>query len=862
MLNRTHPGAGSLRLAALFVVLITLFSAVQRSQAVDPPPSPIDPTSGQQNLLDLIKGLPINDVQSALDHFPVPYVVCASAGSATATCVNNKAGSPQRLDADKSKVTGKGGDDIQVEVNTELLPTPHLRVNINRITSPTDATNVKVVVAFPFAAFNGEPTLPAPNLFLGYQTTAANGAAGGKAPLTEEFQLTPHILAGTSHNFELTMLTGGQVNPMTFQAGHFDGTTASGIQNAIGIQAYVEGTVPNPVVPNSIALTLSTSENAIGVPLTNTGLSINWTASSRAKVTFNYLENEAFPFPAALDYTTALTFDQMPTNETITLSLNEATRQLHLTHSANATIGTITLNHTRADGLRIIGTATDVPTSVVLAVDLNGGNVTLNVNASTLDLDIKAIQTGGFANTANFLGYNIGYAEVFLKNAPDLFAGYDPVTKSFGVHALNVGESIGAIGVIIGDDDVLELPDKWNVPTAAAPSWHAFSLIDNGTHGTAAARVIDLKTATLKLDASPTGETFDFKLGSRSPLQLHLETTVDSHLTSKDIKVVCEVVNMPMGQVNFTIDFPDAFTITAPDDPSYVIGSIGCAGHVGTLNFDTAVGSLPVGSGYKFDSNGKLVVTVGPGNSGYIGFIRAHLWDLTNALPFTLVPASLMDGLHDAQMRVDHIPTFTGTWTDDAATTAFAFAPADPLRFVDGVQVLVSTVAAPVPSAGTLLVGNASSDDVLTFESTTVPAVQRLGAGVFGLKSFSYSSADATSQMTMAYAANAAHKLIIRVNSRFGGRFFPDNDIDATFTLDKIPATFNMTADFATNLDYTASAGLTKITVLGDFQKKELVGDGVNATFTGTTLADSDNPFTAAFGGGIVYAGANKANVA
>ena len=295
MLVRQPHSHGWLRLAALaLLAFIALLGTAERSQAVEP----INPTSGQQNLLDLVQRLAIKDIQSALDHFPVPYVVCASAGGATPTCVNQKAGSPQRLDADKSKATGKGGDDIQVEVNTELLPTPHLRININRITSPSDATNVKVLVAFPFAAFNSE-ALPAPNLFLGYETRAVGGGAGGKAPLTEEFQLTPHILGGTSHNFELTMLTGGQVNPMVFQAGHFDGTTATGLQNFIGMEAYVEGSAPSPVVPYSIALTLSTNENALLTPLTNSGLTIGWTASSPAFVLFDYLESEGFPITSA-----------------------------------------------------------------------------------------------------------------------------------------------------------------------------------------------------------------------------------------------------------------------------------------------------------------------------------------------------------------------------------------------------------------------------------------------------------------------------------------------------------------------------------------------------------------------------------
>src|SRR5215470_1980044 len=80
------------------------------------PPNPIVPNQGEQVLLDLIKNLPLNNIRAALDHFPVPYVLVASANGAPPTIVNNKAGSPTRIDADGDLSTGTGGQDIQVEV--------------------------------------------------------------------------------------------------------------------------------------------------------------------------------------------------------------------------------------------------------------------------------------------------------------------------------------------------------------------------------------------------------------------------------------------------------------------------------------------------------------------------------------------------------------------------------------------------------------------------------------------------------------------------------------------------------------------------------------------------------------------------
>lgn len=808
-----------LKAALGLIALLAAFTGFRTTTADHDVPLPIDPDSGEANLLDLINSLPLNDVQQALDNFPVPYVVVATASGADPTVVNKNAGSPVRIDADRSKATGKGGDDIQVEVNTELLPTPHIRVNINRITSPSDATDLQVLVAFPFQAFNDEPTLPSPNLFIGYQTNSAGGGAGGIAPLNEEFRILPGVLAGTSHDFILRMNTVGSTNPLTFIAGHFDGDAAGGIQNALGMEAYVEP------VPASIEIGFDLNQSAITSPGSASGslVDFDWTSSEPAKVEFTYFEEEGFPIDAGgTDYGTTVTFDQMPQNESLGFSYQNAPGGgvYTLSHTASAPIDTVLIEYHRQDGLLVEVEATHVPTDMDVSIDLAGA-ATLAVNNPIGSLVARVTQEGGFLDTQDFLGYNLGYAEFGVEDAPSLWAGYDAANDKFGVGVTNPGTDIGAVWLVIGDDATLELPPGW------VDESHIFSLIDDGTHGTAAARVVHLIEASLQLDAAPTGETFAFQLREDAPMQLYLETTTGSAVTSEDIKVQCDIVNMPYGEVDFTIDFPDQFAVNAEpiagypetnDAASYVIDEISCAGNIGNLNFELGVGQLPMGSGYTFDANGKVEVTVEPGgipNSATIGHIRLRLWNEIEPLPspFSLAPL-VSTPLHDARMRVDQIPSFVGTWSDGGTTNVNFKAgkpPTDAL-FIGGVQILVSTA---VELTTPLEVASPTADDFLTFADLGAGEPKRLGAGVFGLNEFSYNSTDGAGQMSMSYKANAAHKLVIDVDSRFGGDFFPDYDLDLTFTLDAIPATFSMTTEFNPLISYTGSSGISSILLDG-----------------------------------------------
>src|SRR5262245_48281124 len=171
-----------------------------------PPPDPIDPTKGQTNLLRVVQMMADKQNLNAQDHFPVPYTIIVSAGGAAPTIKNWHAGTAIQLDADQNKATGQGGggNDIQVEVNTDFYtnalgqPDWKLRLNVNRLGAVGKdqfAQNLNLMIAFPWASFDtNNETLPAkPNILMGFETrlpgtagqaSYTTGVDGGIAPVT------------------------------------------------------------------------------------------------------------------------------------------------------------------------------------------------------------------------------------------------------------------------------------------------------------------------------------------------------------------------------------------------------------------------------------------------------------------------------------------------------------------------------------------------------------------------------------------------------------------------------------------------------------------------------------------------------
>ncbi|HSZ59729.1 MAG TPA: hypothetical protein VK797_29060, partial [Tepidisphaeraceae bacterium] len=764
---------------------------------------------------------------NALNNFPVPFAIQYSGGSAAPQVVNWHAGAPIKLDLDNSKATGNGGNDIQVDVETVLTPTPHLTMQITRLAGPFVQSD-NVLIAFPFNAFNSE-VLPSgmPNLVIGYQTTAAGGGAGGIAPANELITFTPHILGGTNHLFDLNFATTGASNPIIFETGEFDGLNTTGPLDARVITANVQN------VPASINIGLNVAQSALATLPSSGSIGVTWDASSATPVTFGYLEDVNVPNPALTNFGTTLSFNQMPTHEQLSLSANETAGTITVSSQSNAVIGAVTLQTTRSDGLSITGTLTNVPTALDITFGM-AGTVVVNTHGSILGgLQVTAQQTGGFFNTAGFLGYNIGYAQLGLTSVPSLTAGFIPGIDQYGVLATVPGTSIGSVSILISKDQNVQLPPSghWN-----DPSWDIFSLIDNGTTGTAAARMDNIQQATFNANAASISEIFTLITTAPAPMEAYLKTTPTSHLIpGHDVEVTADIQNFPAGSINFTANFP-AFSYSTT--PPQTINDVHIFGHIDSTFFDFDAGDLPPVFSFDFDpdSHATIVAQDGFGGSATVGHIAAHLFTMDGS---GLSGSGALFGtpLNDAEVRFDNIPSLHATWSNSGSTT-INYSPDVSGFFIGGAQLALSTVHDLAP----LSPASASAPDTVSLLDKGSGMEKQLDGGAFGISGFSLNTNDPSHQFTLSYSANQSHLLTVNVNSTFGGRFFPNDKIDETLTIDSITGTFNLTTDMATTFVYTASAAIASVNLDGTIDDtNDGVNNPTNTLFMANGLPDSVN---------------------
>ena len=833
-----------------------------------PTPNPIVPANGEQTLLHVVQMHADKQLLNAQDHFPVPFVVVASAGGAAPTVKNWKAGAPLRIDADQSKATGKGGHDIQLELNTEPYTDAfgetqwELKLNVNRIGNAPFAEDLSVVIAFPFDAFNTETTLDGPpNIVMGFETrlpgvpgtdSYKSGTDGGVVPVSVEMVLTPHVLSGTEHSFQWDITTSGDSNPLTFMGGAFDGDplnlTPPRILNALAFSAYVAD------VPDNIHVDLTVGESALEGPATDSFFDIDWTASDPSLVNFTYVEAEdsfTATSPVVANFVTELVADQMPTSEHFVLHHDEAAGTLSIDHDANALIDEMTLLKRRSDGLVITAVASDVPTDVQLAPLGLAGNAVLQVDDklgiddNTLDMNLQVSQVGGFNSSDQFLGYDLEYVSLNVENAPDLSAAFNGLTSSFHIAASNLGERIGKGEMIIDDDGRIgadNVPTNLELPPsyADAPAHHLFSLVDDGTQGTAVARVIDAAEATFDHDAAEIKESLDMQTGQDVPLQLYLRTGVDSGIlpppggaTEPDpyVEVTCDIDDVPAGHSIITLDLPMTYTLQTESS----VGALKCLGHIGYLNFGVLLGDVPTNAEFDFRPEGSVDVKALDANGTQgdesddlpdaFGVIAVHLSEVNGfdpvILPWptwneTFFPSGTR--LKDARLRVDFGPSFEATWDDrplstviDLNTTIDAtLEPANPFAYIGGMQLAVSTVTDPgnvIDCDDLLEVPEATEESTHYAELTDVTGEQTLRGGIFGVDQFHFDSDDNPTTEPSNFVIDwnldpgrpfTAASLDVDTNpvaSGALGTFFGGNDVSGDLDLAYLPHQMHLTSN-------------------------------------------------------------------
>jgi hypothetical protein len=781
-----------------------------------PFPDPLVPSPGDLSTLkNVIKQSVTN--RHNLNNIPVPFVILASAGNAPPTVSEFHAHATTYIDADQNPATGQGsggsGYDIQIEVDSFVDPTPHLVLTVIREGNAPFATNLSVLISFPFAGFDLEDGLPStPNLVIGFQTRGPGDTLGGIAPVQEVITLTPGTLAGINHSFTATMTTTGASNPLTFFIGNLDGTNITGPLNEAGLRAYVE----NP--PNTINLTFTTTESALGSAI-NSSFALNWTASSTSAVKLDYLEYTTNPHTAsAPDFSTSLAANQMPTSEQFSLALNEAAGTMTLSQTANSVIGQETFQKTRSDGLGIVGNGSSIPTQLGLTLNL-AGSATLTENANVGSLAAQASKTGGFAGSSSFLGYNVGTVGVAVTNAPNLSASFaaSGTNRTFTAAPTNPGDVIGGIEFIVSsaaNPANVQLPTRWS-----NPAWDIFSLVDTGTGDTAmppvfgpgatgAARLLNLLFATFTVNTAPLGSLFDMKTTTATPLQSYLRTTPTSLLTpGHDIEITCEFVNIPAGETAFFFNGPTDFGVTKSIPPTS-ISSIHCFGHIDSLVFDDDLGGVPPVFTFHWDpdatTNSPPMMSIfaqdGMGGNAFLGHLAISLADPNGISLFPDAGALFGTKLKIARMRVDNIPTSTATWVvnDASGNTSIQFNTVAPGLFADGVQFAVSTMTgdpdphlANAPTPALMLASQYAS-----FNDQGIGA-RNMSIGVLGVDMFSYVVMNASDMAHIIWDDNRPTPFSWNVNTNTGGVFFAGNQTTLNNTIALVPTHL----DYMTTLD-------------------------------------------------------------
>ena len=963
------------------------------------PPFPVIPGPGESQILQNALRFARNNQLNPWNNMPIPFAVVGT--NVTTGAVNIAKNNPNAgnnsmrvdIDVDSNPNTGSGGKDVAVSVSTELFfdstndgidnPTlnPHLLATYDRLGSAPFAQNFEILVSFPFAAFAPEffsaGSIADPNLFMGYRTfgaasTGPDNGPGGIAPLREQIRLVPNLMLGANHPLvQIQLATTSASNPLQFITGYFGGTDASGVLDAAAYTAWTQ----TPPATAAIGVGVGNSLPP-GSPFSGS-INLDWRSSSRTRVVFDYREEEDGALGDS-DFDTTITFDQIANHENITLAVNEAGEGTYsLTHTArNAadtlgqTTNLIQVRSTRNDGLVVIGSATDVPPDVSVGIGLDGTTegapgsevpaVQLDVtplgagpgaHVNTLDLKLEIMKTkgGGFLNTSEFLGYNLGYVALSGNNLPDLTAGYipdDPGTPALdpgiGIKAKNPGESIGWVEVVADDDahygaivdgfvmhdgdpsDTIETPDdlytgvvdnrpvedglvkadldqdgvfesnftgvlagmpvvngrfdvngggvgtsddqaQFLVGLATPPNYysglpndpthHLFSLVDDGTHGTAVARILGVVEATLNLDAEDIADIFTLNLAEPAPLTGYLRTTATSNIIpDHDVEVTLNIVNIPAGISSFNMSYPTDFKYDLPDGAE--LDEIHAFGHIDCMFFDVLLQDLPNKLEFSFDPDGAVSVLAldSDDNPDVVGAIVVHLWhqDIPGfecpdeaLLPDSPLPNLLGAELQEARLRLDDIPSFDATWSDDDDGTSIDFdtlADTGGFAFLGGAQVALSTVFDPENPSPELLEALPASPHYLTFhdEGTDtapdpdVPLRKDFAVGAFGINNFTYASSDPNATYALSYEADSAHVLNVTFDSRFGGRFFPQYDVDLTLNVNAVPTEFKMTSDLATQFNYEASSGIAGITLAGtidDTNQTPAVDDGFDVTF-------------------------------
>jgi hypothetical protein len=761
-----------------------------------------------------------------------------------------RAGAGKKIDTDACLATGRGGSDIEVQVE-QILPTAttpfRLRLTILRIDSPGGQTALELardltaVVAFPMDAFNPETLAAPPYLFWGYSTRENTAATCGTPcskfiPQSEQLLFAPNVFGGTVHTLGMTLNSSGTPDSVRFLGGLY--------QNQLALEAPPPGAtildlnassvrLTKPV-PATATLSLDTSELFNPTPDLSK-VSVTWSASAltTAVITFDETVGAATD-PSAPHYMDSITIDRLPTSEVLSLELdlNGVPPTFKIHHVGNSVIGSVIVDRTQSNNAaeqRLTLTGVPLQADATLKADsLTGTFGPPNAAVNTPALGSAVLDL--YANNG-LLGSTFKRAQAKIEVIPDFSIQWTAgATLHVTAGAAIPGDSIGFVGAAMSTQDmplppvggppgVNPFPVIWDPNPSSHPGTtdrdHVLALED-GVDGPRtgfrfAAGLAQLQSVTFDLDSTTPTASYNITLAAANHMKMRLyidKNTATVLPNTKNVTVDCDIHDVPVWMILTSTNFSNQWQYTAAS----TIDTITCSGVIGTLQFELVMQNVPSSMTLDYDPANHFNLTV----TGQLGLFQLTFYD-PNGIDGTASTGLFgADELRHARARIALVPSINSTWTYGAGPFSFNFAT--PGGILGSAELRGSVrddgglQSIPVAPAS---VG--ASDDYAQLQDQGTSGTQKLfGFRVVQLDTASFSMT-AAGAVSLNYASTAARPLRIFWNTRETSTLTgPDKRIDATLNVLNLPATVTFSSNFRTQLSYTASSGVAEINLTAD----------------------------------------------
>lgn len=842
--------------ATLAIAAGTLFAAVAAPAAPAVASSP-----GDFNLLDVINALSAKNIQQAMAQYPVPFAIltrttassaCPTPTGVVETINTFRAGAGKKIDTDNCGATGRGGSDIEVQVE-QVLPTVttpfQLRLTILRIDSPGGQTaleaarDLTAVIAFPMDAFNGETLAAPPYLFWGYSTRENTAATCGTPctkfiPQIEQLLFAPNVFGGAVHSLGMTLNSSGTPDSVKFLAGVYQNQLAleSPPPGATILDLNASSARLTKPVPATATLSLDTSELFSPTPDLSK-VAITWSASAQTTAVITFDETiGAAADPSAPHYMDSITIDRLPTSEVLSLELDlnglPPTFKIH--HVGNSVIGSVIVDRTQSNNAaeqRLTLTGVPLQAEATLKADsLTGtfGPANAAVNSPALGSAVLDL----YANNG-LLGSTFKRAQAKIEVIPDFSIQWTVgATLHVTAGVTNAGDSIGFVGAAMSTQDmplppvggppgVNPFPVIWDPNPSSHPGLtdrdHVLALED-GVDGPRsgfrfAAGLAQLQNVTFDLNATTPDAAFNITLANPNHMKMRLfidKNTATVLPNTKNVAVDCDIHDVPVWMILTSTNFSNKWQYTAAS----TIDQITCSGVIGTLQFELLMQNVPSSMTLDYDPANHFNLTL-PG-AQQLGLFQLTFYD-----PFGIDGTSSTglfgaEELRHARARVAQVPSINSTWTYGAGPFSFTFATPGGIL---GSAELRGSVRDDgglhnIPGAPGSV---GASDDYAQLQDQGTSGPQKLfGFRVVDLDTASFSMT-AAGAVSLNYASTAAHPLRTFWNTHETSPLTgPDKRINATLNVLNLPATVNFSSNFRTQLNYTASSGIAEINLTAD----------------------------------------------